>query len=91
MSPPICQIIDLGTIAYRQAWDLQVQLTQAVHDGRQPNTLLLLEHPHVYTKGRLSKDEHLLLTPAQLAERGIDLVETDRGGEAAAAERTVRR
>ena len=81
MSPPICQIIDLGTIDYRRAWDLQVQLAQAVHDRQQPDTLLLLEHPHVYTKGRLSQDEHLLLTPTQLAERGIDLVETDRGGQ----------
>ena len=81
MSPPICQIIDLGTIDYRRAWDLQVQLAQAVHDGQQPDTLLLLEHPHVYTKGRLSQDEHLLLTTTQLAERGIDLVETDRGGQ----------
>ncbi len=81
MSPPICQIIDLGTVDYRQAWAMQVQLAQAVHDGQQPDTLLLLEHAHVYTKGRLSQDEHLLLTPAQLAERGIDLVETDRGGQ----------
>ena len=81
MSPPICQIIDLGTIDYRQAWAMQIQLAQAVHDGQQTDTLLLLEHPHVYTKGRLSQDEHLLLTPAQLAERGIDLVETDRGGQ----------
>lgn len=81
MSSPICRIVELGTIDYRRAWDMQVELAQEVHDGRQPNTLLLLEHPHVYTQGRLSKDEHLLLTPAQLAQRGIDLVETDRGGQ----------
>lgn len=81
MPPPNCRIVELGTIDYRRAWGLQVGLAQEVHDGKQPNTLLLLEHPHVYTKGRLSKDEHLLLTPTQLAQQGVDLVETDRGGQ----------
>ncbi len=66
---------------YRRAWDWQVQLAQEIREGRRPNTLLLLEHPPVYTLGRLSKPEHLLLTPAQLAAAGIDLVETDRGGQ----------
>jgi lipoyl(octanoyl) transferase len=78
---PTCQIVHLETIEYRQAWDVQVALSRAVHDGQQPNTLLLLEHPHVYTRGRLSKPEHILLTPPQLAEQGIDVVETDRGGQ----------
>ena len=52
-----------------------------VHDGQRPNTLLLLEHPHVYTRGRLAKPEHLPLTPQQLASQGIDVVDTDRGGQ----------
>lgn len=78
---PTCRIVHLGTVEYRRAWDLQVSLVHAIHDGHQPNTLLLLEHPHVYTRGRLGQPEHILLTPAQLAERGIDIVETDRGGQ----------
>ncbi|HEU0020514.1 MAG TPA: lipoyl(octanoyl) transferase LipB [Dehalococcoidia bacterium] len=81
MPPPTCRVIQLGTVDYRRAWDLQVELAREVHDGRQPNTLLLLEHSHVYTRGRLSRPEHLLLTPAQLIQRGIELVETDRGGQ----------
>jgi lipoate-protein ligase B len=81
MPKPECHIYRLGTVNYRRAWDLQVRLAQAVHDGEQPNALLLLEHPHVYTLGRLSRPEHILLTPAELAERGIDVVETDRGGQ----------
>ncbi len=76
----LCQIVHLGTVEYRQAWDLQVRLVQAVHDGAQPNSLLLLEHPHVYTRGRLTSPEHLSLSPAQLDELGIQLVDTDRGG-----------
>ena len=78
---PRCQVILLGTVEYRRAWQLQTDLVNAVHDGRQPNTLLLLEHPHVYTRGRLSRPEHMPLTPEQLREQGIDVVETDRGGQ----------
>ena len=78
---PLCQVILLGTVEYRRAWQLQTDLVDAVHDGRQPNTLLLLEHPHVYTRGRLSRPEHIPLTERQLREQGIDVVETDRGGQ----------
>ena len=77
---PSCQVITLGTVEYRRAWQLQTELVNAVHDGLRPNTLLLLEHPHVYTRGRLSKPEHIPLSPRQLEEQGIDVVETDRGG-----------
>jgi lipoyl(octanoyl) transferase len=80
-APPICQVVHLGLVEYRRAWDLQLQMAGAVREGRRPNTLLLLEHPPVYTRGRLSPPEHLLLTPAQLAARAIDVVETDRGGQ----------
>jgi lipoate-protein ligase B len=66
---------------YRQAWDLQVRLAAAVHDGEKPNTLLLLEHPPVFTRGRLSRPEHVLLKPDELARRGISVYETDRGGQ----------
>ena len=75
-----CRVISLGTMEYRRAWRLQTDLVSAVHDGRQPNTLLLLEHPHVYTRGRLSRPEHIPLTPRELKEQGIEVVETDRGG-----------
>jgi len=74
-------VVHLGLVEYRRAWDEQVALALAVRDGRQPHTLLLLEHPHVYTRGRLSKPEHLTLTQAELAERGVSVVDTDRGGQ----------
>ena len=78
---PPCQVVTLGLIDYQQAWDLQLELVQAVHDGDRPNTLLLLEHPHVYTKGRLSKKTDVLLPEDELAARGIPVYETDRGGQ----------
>ena len=80
-SPSPCQIIRLGTVEYHRAWELQVELATKVHDGAQPNTLLLLEHSPVYTKGRLSKPEHILLSDEELRQRGIGLYEADRGGQ----------
>ena len=80
-SLPVCHVVHLGLVEYRRAWDEQVSLAQEIRDGSQPNTLLLLEHPHVYTRGRLSKPEHLSLTETELAERGVSVVDTDRGGQ----------
>jgi len=76
-----CQIIRLGTVEYHRAWELQVELATKVRDGAQPNTLLLLEHPPVYTKGRLSKPEHIRLSDDELRQKGIGLYEADRGGQ----------
>ena len=75
-----CRIIKAGVVDYREAWDWQVRIANAVRDGSEPETLLLLEHPHTYTRGRLAPDSDLLLDEATLAARGIALVETDRGG-----------
>jgi lipoyl(octanoyl) transferase len=68
-------------VEYHRAWELQVELAAKVHDGAQPNTLLLLEHSPVYTKGRLSKPEHILLSDEELRQKGIGLYEADRGGQ----------
>lgn len=80
-TPSPCQIIRLGTVEYHRAWELQLELAAKVHDGAQPNTLLLLEHSPVYTKGRLSKPEHILLSDEELHQKGIGVYEADRGGQ----------
>ncbi len=79
-SLPGCRVITLGTVDYRDAWDIQVDLASEVRENRISNTLLLLEHPHVYTHGRLSKPCHFLLDPGELAGLGVGVYETDRGG-----------
>ena len=79
-APGVCRIIRVGVVPYRQAWDWQVAIADQVRNGTAPETLLLLEHPHTYTRGRLAPDSDLLLDAAVLAARGIDLVATDRGG-----------
>lgn len=78
--PGTCRIIRAGVVVYREAWDWQVRIASGVRDGSEPETLLLLEHPHTYTRGRLAPDSDLLLDEPTLAERGIAVVETDRGG-----------
>ena len=75
-----CRIIRAGVVDYREAWDWQVRIADGVRDGSEPETLLLLEHPHTYTRGRLAPDSDLLLDEATLAARGVAVVETDRGG-----------
>ena len=79
--PELCRYAWLGTVGYRCARALQDELVNQVHDGDSPNTLLLLEHPHVYTRGRLSRDEHLLTPGDELASAGVPVHETDRGGQ----------
>ena len=78
---PICRVAHLGTVDYLRAWDLQLSVADQVRRGESPNTLLLLEHPPVYTLGRLSKPEHILLDQTEVEARGVSVVETDRGGQ----------
>jgi lipoate-protein ligase B len=66
---------------YQEAYDLQLSMVEKVHSVQEPNTLLMLEHPHVYTKGRLSKQSDVLLPEEDLAAQGIAVLETDRGGQ----------
>jgi lipoyl(octanoyl) transferase len=72
----------LGSVPYRQAWDLQRSLVEQVRAGESPDTLLLLEHPHVYTMGRKGTADHLIWDEAERKRREVDLVWTDRGGDA---------
>lgn len=76
-----CRATWLGTVDYLEARELQIALLEKVHAGAEPNTMLLLEHPHVYTKGRLSKQTDVLLPEEELATKGIPVFETDRGGQ----------
>lgn len=75
------QVLDLGLIEYETAWKLQEQYAAEIAEGRRPPTLLLLEHPHVYTFGRRGKQENLLWGEAQLREKGIAIHWVDRGGD----------
>jgi len=75
------EVIDLGLIEYEQAWKLQDQYAAEIAQGKRSPTLLLLEHPHVYTFGRRGKQENLLWGESHLKEKGIAIHWVDRGGD----------
>lgn len=70
-----------GLIDYASALSLQKQLEQEVIDDRGRDYLLLLEHPHIFTLGRRSKNEGVLATAQLLKNLGVEVFETDRGGK----------
>jgi lipoyl(octanoyl) transferase len=74
-------IVDLGTLAYQEAWDLQHRIHEAKQAGLSADVLLLLEHPHVFTLGKNAKRENILISESALKERGIDCVSIERGGD----------
>lgn len=78
---PICQVIQLGLVPYAEAWALQKRLAAQRAADEIPDTLLLLEHPHIYTLGSSGHDDNILLSAAELQARGIDVQRVDRGGD----------
>ncbi len=77
----LCRVEQLGRVAYPEALQLQRERVVLRKAGEIPDTLLLLEHPHVYTLGRNGKHEHMLATPEILRSAGAEVFETDRGGD----------
>ena len=86
MSPPrdsaspdlwVCQ---LGLVPYQQAVSVQEQIRARRLAGEVPDTLLLLEHPRVYTRGRRSQEDELPLGASFYRAQGIEVLDTDRGG-----------
>jgi lipoyl(octanoyl) transferase len=86
---------DLGIMGYSEAWDYQESLlkknvdiktryqSQKTVQEKQSTTnyLLFVEHPPVYTLGKTGHEENVLLGEAELKERGILFVKTNRGGD----------
>ncbi len=70
----------LGTVPYAEALALQERVRDEVRDGA-AETLLLLEHPPVYTRGRRSVPGELPLGEAWYRAQGIEVVDTLRGGK----------
>ncbi|MCG2430027.1 lipoyl(octanoyl) transferase LipB [Aequorivita xiaoshiensis] len=80
---------NLGTIPYKDAWDLQEELLKnAISKKKDPNkseevenTLLICRHPHVYTLGKSGHAENLLFRKEELEKNGIEFYNTNRGGD----------
>jgi lipoate-protein ligase B len=79
---PELWVVDLGRRAYGEVLELQRAVARARISGDvDQDVLLLVEHDPVVTLGRASKDAHVLATPEQLAKRGVELFEVERGGD----------
>lgn len=74
------RVYHLGTVPYRDALALQLDTRERRLTGELPDTLLLLEHPPVYTRGRRAGAGELVLGEDYYRARGIEIVDTDRGG-----------
>ncbi len=72
----------LGRVEYGEALGIQKACERAVLAGEQPDTLLLLEHPHVLTMGRRSAPGAIIAAEDILEARGVTVFETNRGGKA---------
>jgi len=90
----IVSFVDLGSIAYKEAWDLQESLlakTSTIKLGNRekldldkfptPNFLLFCEHPPVYTLGKSGDISHLLMQEEFLSSIGASFFKTNRGGD----------
>jgi lipoyl(octanoyl) transferase len=75
------QVAHLGVVEYRRAHALQEHLRAERQAGAIPDTLLLLEHPPVYTRGRRTAPGELPMGEAWYAAHGIDVVDAERGGK----------
>jgi lipoyl(octanoyl) transferase len=75
---PVCDVYRLGVVDYEEAWQLQRELARQRAIGEIPDTLLLLEHPPMYTTGKRNADANLR-SPAEAL--GAPLIVADRGGD----------
>ncbi|MFL6468929.1 MAG: lipoyl(octanoyl) transferase LipB [Pyrinomonadaceae bacterium] len=76
----LLEVRRLGRVAYSIAFELQKVLEADVISDREKAYLLLLEHPHVFTLGRRSKDNGILANAELLKKLSVEVHETDRGG-----------
>jgi lipoyl(octanoyl) transferase len=79
--PRTLDILEPGTVAYGAGLELQGELVRRRRAGEVPDTLILLEHPHVITLGSSADPVHVLVDEDERARRGIELFEAGRGGD----------
>lgn len=74
-------LVNLDTVPYAEALLLQHRLVAARKKGELQDTLLLLEHPPVFTLGRNAREEHILASREYLDQMGIQVYHVERGGD----------
>ncbi|WP_328466873.1 lipoyl(octanoyl) transferase LipB [Actinoplanes sp. NBC_00393] len=74
MTTDVLTVLRPGLVDYVEAWEEQKRVHSAVADGSRPDTILLLEHPSVFTAGKRTE-------PADRPFDGTPVVDVDRGGK----------
>jgi lipoyl(octanoyl) transferase len=77
----VISVLQLGTIDYSTGLSLQQRLVELRKEGRISDVLLLLEHSAVITLGRNAKQKNIVASPELLAQRDVEVFESDRGGD----------
>ncbi len=88
------ELIDLGLVDYKEAWDYQASLFEGIIQIKlqnrtlpveeqllTPNYLITCQHPHVFTLGKSGTRDNLLVSDAELAKNNIGFYENNRGGD----------
>jgi lipoyl(octanoyl) transferase len=70
------QVLDLGTRPFREVWARQHELVAARQQGACGDTLIVVEHPHVFTLGRRREAQQNVLAPGD-----VEVIEIERGGD----------
>jgi len=81
MKPRLLRVERLGRLEYGAALNVQKATERAVLAGEQPDTLLLVEHPHTLTLGRGATRAGIITPQEILDQRGVTVFETNRGGK----------
>ncbi len=70
----------MGLVDYTSAWEIQKQILDKIRYFAEPNTLILCQHPHTITRGRMSKERDLLVSSLKLEQLGVAVYPVERGG-----------
>ncbi len=77
----ILNIINLGRKSYNETWDFQKKLHEQRIKNEIPDSLILVEHPHVYTLGKNAVASNMIASEEYLKDHGVEVVNVDRGGD----------
>ncbi len=75
------QLVQPGLVSYAEMWEMQRRLFQGAIAGTEEDTLILVEHPPVYTLGRVTELSNVLFSEETLARIGAEKFEIERGGD----------
>ena len=85
---PFVEILELGLIDYKEAWDKQtlihqqlVQQKRSESQNLHPNRLIICQHPPVFTLGKSGKESHIVWNEEERKIRGVEFYRINRGGD----------